>query len=775
MNSVARTVGMRRIAMAGMLLAACGSKDESKGTVDGAAGSATGATGTAGSAPGGAGSGTGAATTSAGSGATESDPPSGPRTEHAVFQLVDNRHAAHRLVDNELVIDGADIGFARYTRFNQPKPMWRLGKTVGGERAAFGDRAAVMEVPLSDEQAKAVARLSARVYSGTNDNTVGIKVNGRRAGKLVLAKGWQEVQTPIEAERFMAGENQIVLEAQNEGPAWAWIRLGAAGDKVEDPRAAATFDAAGKSLSLAQNASLSWYVTIPDGAHLVADVKEPDCRVEVTATTGDATFAGGRLGGGTNRVELSKVSNRVVVMTLTARECARATVVQPRVTLHGPDPVALPKAAPPKYVVLWVMDALRADRIPTFTPGARAQTPNFDELAKSSAIFRQHYVQGNESQTSHSSIWTSVYPAVHGVFTAGNEIKYVLDDKFTTLGEIWKQAGMATAAVTANGFVTAWGGYGQGIDDFRNMMREKGTINGRIQADVLVDEALRRIDKRREGPTALFLGTIDNHSPWVARRPWVDLYSPNYSGPFIDEGTAEGLGLMKGKMGCHRRPADKEIERLRAIYDSCISYVDDQLGRFIKQMKQWGIWEQTMLVITADHGDELFEEKRCGHGASQRDTLVRVPLVIHYPPLFPAGFIDEGVDGVDILPSMVEALGLPPMEQAQGRSLAPLAQGFGRGWAQPSYSSQYEYAHTMRIGRWKVRVPKPGIPLIEDLVADPGETKDFSLTNPVERRMLTDNLGLFLAQRTKWKKREWGVTTAVTAEGAAALDTATYR
>jgi hypothetical protein len=82
----------------------------------------------------------------------------------------------------------------------------------------------------------------------------------------------------------------------------------------------------------------------------------------------------------------------------------------------------------------------------------------------------------------------------------------------------------------------------------------------------------------------------------------------------------------------------------------------------------------------------------------------------------------------------------------------------------------YEYAHAMRIGRWKMRVGKAGQPILDDLVADPGETKDLSATALVERRMLTDDLGLFLALRTRWKKTAWGVVTNMTAEGATALD-----
>jgi hypothetical protein len=122
------------------------------------------------------------------------------------------------------------------------------------------------------------------------------------------------------------------------------------------------------------------------------------------------------------------------------------------------------------------------------------------------------------------------------------------------------------------------------------------------------------------------------------------------------------------------------------------------------------------------------------------------------------------------MPSMLAALGAPPVEAAQGTPLEPLAQGLGRGWARPSYASMYEYAHTMRIGRWKTRVAYNGIPTVEDMVDDPGEHKDLASVRPVERRMLTDNLSMFLQLRRIWKKSAWGVTTSVTPAGAAALD-----
>ncbi|HEY1547493.1 MAG TPA: hypothetical protein VGG28_06725, partial [Kofleriaceae bacterium] len=85
----------------------------------------------------------------------------------------------------------------------------------------------------------------------------------------------------------------------------------------------------------------------------------------------------------------------------------------------------------------------------------------------------------------------------------------------------------------------------------------------------------------------------------------------------------------------------------------------------------------------------------------------------------------------------------------------------------------FEYADAMRIGRWKIRVGQTALPLVDDVVSDPNETVDMTARHPVERRMLTDNLGLFLALRARWQKATWGETTNVTAAGAAALDTAT--
>jgi arylsulfatase A-like enzyme len=300
-------------------------------------------------------------------------------------------------------------------------------------------------------------------------------------------------------------------------------------------------------------------------------------------------------------------------------------------------------------------------------------------------------------------------------------------------------------------------------------MRE-AKVDGVIFGKTIVDLAMSRLDASRDRPTYLFFGTIDNHSPWIARKPWIDQYSPNYKGPFQEYPTPEALGFKPSSMGCSVIPPDPEIERLRAIYDSAISYQDQQLGLVVEKLKAWGIWDQTMFIVTSDHGDEFFEDGRCGHGGSLRESLVRVPLLVHYAPRFTGSVFDGGAESVDVLPTILDALNRPIPSAVQGQSLLRRT----NDWATPSYASQYEYAHAMRIGRWKIVVERAGLPWIYDVVGEPAERTNVAAKQPVERRMLTDNLSMFLALRTQWQKQTLGTTTNVTTAGAATLDEASF-
>lgn len=702
------------------------------------------------------------------------------RLERAIWRAVDNRVMAHRQVAGEVVIDAGDAGLGRFTRYGLPQERWRLAQWVDGAAAALAEPLAALAVPLDEQQARTSKAVMLRVHASEKAE-LWIEINGRKPRRkaIELSPGWQTIGQAIPPGWLHPGDNQIALARKGRGRkgpqvALAWLRVGV-GEEFSSPLPAARFTAE-RALELAVGASVAWYLTVPEGGHLVAPVAAP-CRVEVRASTSDGGFIGGRLGGGEQRVDLSSFAGKVVRLALTAASadagprCEVATLADPAITVHGEAPPSPSRGEPPRYVILWVLDATRADRIPIFTPGASTQTPTFEELAKTSAVFRQYYVQGNESQTSHSSVWTGVYPAIHNVRLAGSGGTSRLAKRLPLLAELVAQAGLRPVGITGNGFVSDGGGYDRGFAEYRNMMREKGVINGVLYGEKIVSAALDRLEANRGAPTYLFLGTVDSHSPWIARAPWIDTYSPGpYEGPFERYGDPVALGFRKGSMGCSKIPPAKDVLRLRAIYDSTISYSDDLIGKLIAQLKIWNIWDQTMLIITADHGEELFEQRRCGHGGSLRETLVRVPLLVHYPPRVPAAIVDEGAEGVDVLPTVLDALGAPPLASAQGASLLPLAAGALRGWAVPSYASQYEYAHAMRLGRWKLAVNIRGEEGVFDLRADPGERQNAALLAPVERRMLADHLGLFLSTRRRWHKATWGVVSNLTPAGAQALE-----
>jgi arylsulfatase A-like enzyme len=612
-----------------------------------------------------------------------------------------------------------------------------------------------------------------------------IAVNQTSAGEVALARGWQTVSVPVAAGAWRPGENAVRLAVLGAADAaLTWLRVGGEsappgpderGGADDRDRLLSFFDPSDRALRLRAGERLVYYLYLPEGAVLAGDVAgdgedAAGCRVEVHVRAHQAAVDGALAAGGAS-IDLDALAGQVVRASLELRGCASARLHRAALEVPGATPAA-PGGPPPRHVLLWVMDTLRADRVRPIQPGARPEVPALERLAAEGAVFRQAYVQGNESNTSHASLWTSLYPARHGVRTAGNGGTWRLSDDFDTLGLIAKRAGLYTTAVTANGMITPTGGYARGFDSFMNMMREghPERRNGWIPAERIVERALGTLRGRERDPFFLFIGTIDTHKPWVGHEPWLSAYDPDdYRGRFRFAARAGDLGIKRGTMSCTRTPVPRDLARINAIYDSDVSYQDKVLGEMLDRLDQWGIADQTMIVVTADHGEELWEDGRCGHGASLRDTLVHVPLFVRYPPLVPRGtVVDEGVDVLDVLPTLAEALRVDPPAGGQGRSLLPLAQGIGRGYPRPSYASQYEYAHAMRVGTWKIVQTRSGALELYDLLADPGE-RSPAARRPIETRFMTDLLRLFLAHRAVWKGREWGVVDNMTAAAPLAL------
>lgn len=671
-------------------------------------------------------------------------PSATPRTnDHFIFDFVDNRPLAHVLKDGRLVVLPATPGFAKYLRFAKPKVSWTLNESKEGKRVAVADGYANFDLPVTQAQVAEATALHVRAFVNEK-RKVAIKVNEKEAGSLELSgTGWQTISLPLAAGTIKAGENRFQMISGKAGTlAVAFMQLGGPPPGDEPP---AFFDKGAKAFVLGKGEGVAFYVQVPEKGAVAADVGGAGCALKVGYEPAEGKAIEGTLSGSGGAVDLSAAAGTIGRLTLTADACDRATFTG-GLTQPGPLP-EVKKDAKPKNVVFMIQDSLRADRVKPFWPKARPEVPTWEQLAGTSAVFRNTYVQGNESRASHAAIWSSQYAVNHKMIVDGAKLDAA---KWTTLGEAMKKAGFRTHGESANGYIIAKWGFGEGWDSYQNHIHEGGGVRG----DQVMELGLKAIEKAKDKPYFLYLGLIDTHVSWRAKEPWITRYSPKYDGKYKTVASGKDVEEMAaGKL----KITDADKEHIRAIYDSNVSYQDKLLADMFERLKSWGHADDTMVIITADHGDEQWEDGRVGHGASLRESLIRVPLLVHYPKLFPAGTIVEGADTLDILPTLMDAVGQPIPPEAQGESLLPIAQGVGRGYPRPSIASQYEFAHAMRLADWKVRVGGSAIPALFHVEKDPYEKTDLADKRPVERRFLTDVFSLFLVNQKSWKKHRWGV------------------
>jgi arylsulfatase A-like enzyme len=667
---------------------------------------------------------------------------------HPVFDLVANRTLAHAQRHGALSIAAGAPSFARYIHFSRPLPTWKLRQLEDAKRVALAQTQAVLEVPLVAAQSRGNT-VTLRLKSPVKQ-TVRATANGKSSPAVPLAEGWQTVQLALPAGALVDGENKITLGFANSGrfgdkkasAAVEWIDVGAPSTATAPPLVGDD-----RGLPLPGDGGLAWYVQVPAGGALVARLDGNGCTVRVSAVAHGAPRIEAVLANQT-AFDLSPLADKVARLALTAdgAGCAAATL-RSAALLAASDAPTVKREPRPRNVVFWMTDDTRSDKFRLYNPKTRVETPVVDAFAKRATTFKVAYVQGNESRVSHASLWTSLYPSSHHFIAE----KAKLDPRFVTLPEAIRPTGRFTAGLMGNGFIDAFWGFAEGWDLLRNHIHE----GGGLKAEDFVKEAKSFFQQQKQKPFFLYLGTIDAHVSWRAHQPWLGKYDPEpYSGPFVKACLDPQLDqIVAGKLDV----SERDKARIIALYDCDVSYNDQQFGELLKLLDL----DDTMVVFTADHGEEMWDHGKIGHGQSLREELIHVPLLISYAPLFPPGkVVNEGVEIIDLLPTIVDALGGKAPPDAQGESLIALAQGGDdAGYPRPAIASQYELAHTMRLGRWKLWVGGSGATGLYDASVDAGESHELSAERPLERRFVTDALGLWMAYQSQWKKARWGVAS----------------
>ncbi|MBN1221941.1 MAG: sulfatase, partial [Candidatus Aminicenantes bacterium] len=269
-------------------------------------------------------------------------------------------------------------------------------------------------------------------------------------------------------------------------------------------------------------------------------------------------------------------------------------------------------------VLLILIDALRPDHLPCY--GYEKNTaPFISRLAEKGIVFENAISQSSWTKASVASLFTSLYPHNH----TAKKWRDVLPLEVSTLAEELKAHGFVTYAVQTNTFIQARHNFDQGFDEYIESAYPECT------ADRVADLSIEFFKKIKERPEKFFayLHFMDTHFPYDAPKTYREYFvDKDYVGdPDLSKVTLKDL--RSGIMNLSERNKD----HIRALYDAEIRFVDDQVQKIIDSLKLLKLGDNTIIIITSDHGEEFWEHGGFEHGHSMYNELLRVPLIIYNP------------------------------------------------------------------------------------------------------------------------------------------------
>lgn len=642
--------------------------------------------------------------------------------ERVFYALGEHRERAELRQGEARVVDFGTPAAAQYTLGG-----WRT--RTGPDLRIDGATALMFEgvtgelLLPSDRTASSTLTIRARTFAG--DGRVTLYVNEDSVHHVRFPRdSFGVVQVELPSGTLIEGENRLQIRVPERGRhagrragiAIDWLRLGPAGDQPNAPPPNST---------LPQGWSLSWCVEAPSGARL--DV--PDgIRTRIHRESpgeGDALPAGELV-----RVEL--------------RAERDVDVSDARVMLPGRNEARqIPRA---KNVIVWLVDTVRADKLSPWNPETRVETPGLDRWVRRAAVFEQARTQENWTKPSVATLLTGLLPWQHTALSG----EAVLPRSVEMLSETLHDAGFATGGFVCNGYVSRTFGFRQGWDSWRNYIKE----GRRTAARFVASDVLGWLDARDESkPFFLYVHTIDPHVPYIPPEEVLAEYDGEpYDGP-VDFRRDREL-LEKIKAGSLRLNA-RDKRRLEALYDGEITYHDTHFAAVLEGLERRGLADDTVVVFTADHGEELFDHDSVGHGHSLFEELLHIPLVMRIPGLTDeATRVSEPVGLVDVLPTILEAVGQDASEESgavhnpSGRSLLPLVAGAHEDAPGASIAGFLNGWRSIVSGRWKLIQRTHLRWMLFDLQSDPREQHDVAARHPMVVRHLRGLLGVAMQGET---------------------------
>ena len=695
-----------------------------------------------------------------------SEKPATPKTvdtppPSARSQLVLHRSLIDESARAELEIGGLFIDFGTADQHKYTRGGWRTG---------FGDNAQEDTVNLSKMNSrrgkldvdlhKPVKEIVVRARGGA----ITMHAGNKTVGSAKLGADWSVARIPGDIE---AGRHELSLSRRGGKTEIDWMWLAETAGKEPPPPFPRVLtmpigDVPRRALVAPSARAYSFFLQPAAGQSLVFDYgSEVGATFRVRAQTDDGQVHDlfEEEGDGEwkeARVDLAAVAGKAIRLELSTdggKQEGASGWGDPEIMTESapapPDDKAPGGRMPAQNVIVILIDTVRYDMFEPFAPKNPVHTPVYDELAKRSTVFVNAYNNENWTKPSVATTLSGVYPSTHDTKRDGS----ALPREVKLITQPLKEEEFSTAGFVANGYVSKKFGFGKGWDHFTNYIRE----NKSSEAEHVYADALEWLEKNKDGRFFLYIQTIDPHVIYKVEREYTRrYYAEDYSGPLGPSVDAtDQVALSKKKI-----PADKQnVDWLRALYYGEVTYHDEHMGVFLDEVKKLGVPDNTAIIVTNDHGEELGEHGRFGHGHSLYEPMIRAPLLVHYPPMFPEGRrVDEVVEHVDLVPTLLEILGLRPMPEAEGQSLLPLLTG--EPIQRPFYavSEFLDGRRAVRVGDWKFMRSSGDWIHLHNVVEDPGEDDNRIAANPIARRMCEVYLGEALATPDK-RQRQRDITT----------------
>jgi len=376
-------------------------------------------------------------------------------------------------------------------------------------------------------------------------------------------------------------------------------------------------------------------------------------------------------------------------------------------------------------IVLITLDTTRADHLGCYGYG-KGETPNLDRLAGESTLFEHALSPVAVTLPAHSSIFTGLYPAQHGVHCNGT---FRLDSSQRTMAEILKEAGFATFAVPSSFAVARRFGLAQGFDEFLDPFVEEGTKK-------------LPLDTERKAEEVASLGI-----EWLGRQAgrkvfvWLHFYDPHWR---------------------YQPPFPFSVRFRDRPYDGEIAYTDQEIGRVLEALRSDpDAWGRTLLIVVGDHGEGLYEHGESSHGVLAYQSTLHVPLLIKPPGGRHRARFAERVSQVDLLPTVLEYAGLPSLQGLSGIGLRPAMEGKALParalyFEALSGALNYGWSSLEGIVRGNFKLIDGVDPELYDLAADPDETHNLLPSDQARADELRQELNEALAAFGAGKKEADG-------------------